>query len=466
METRGKILLADDNEELLELLGGSLQDEGFEVKLAKNGAEALKILEEEDFDLILTDVVMHNVSGKELLEKVQETKEYISVILMTAYANIDDAVACMKYGAFHYLPKPVRLDEPKVMKLIEEAIEKTRLKKENKLLKEKLKQLEESKTLNIITVNQSMKNLLERLKKVALFDYPVLITGESGTGKELFARAIHELSPRKDKPFIAINCASISPEIMEAEFFGYKKGAFTGADKDKKGVIEEADGGTLFLDEIGEMPLNIQSKFLRFLQEKKIRRIGEAVEKTINVRIISATNRDLEKLVKEGKFRQDLYFRISNIKIHIPPLRERRDDIPALIYHFIEKFNKENAETKIIKGITPEALEILINYDWPGNVRELEGAVSSACIFANEYINVEDLPDYIIANSKNEFSFAYNEAKKTNEKKFMEKYLRMLLTITKGNITQAAKLAEIERQSLQKLLKKFKVNPEEFRKRK
>ena len=466
MEGKGKILLVDDNEELLELLGGSLEDEGFEVKLAKNGAEALKILEEEDFDLILTDVVMHNVSGKELLEKVQETKEHISVILMTAYANIDDAVACMKHGAFHYLPKPIRLDEPKVMKLIEEAIEKTRLKRENKLLKEKLKQLEESKVLNIITVNQSMKNLLERLKKVAMFDYPVLITGESGTGKELFARAIHELSPRKDKPFIAINCATISPEIMEAEFFGYKKGAFTGADKDKKGVIEEADGGTLFLDEIGEMPLNIQSKFLRFLQEKKIRRIGEAVEKYVNVRIISATNKDLEKLVKEGKFRQDLYFRISNIKIHIPPLRERKDDIPALIYHFIEKFNKENAETKIIKGITPEALETLINYDWPGNVRELEGAINSACIFASEYINVEDLPDYIIANSKNEFSFAYNEAKKTNEKKFMEKYLRMLLTITKGNITQAAKLAEIERQSLQKLLKKFGVNPEEFRKRK
>ncbi|HIE58385.1 MAG TPA: sigma-54-dependent Fis family transcriptional regulator [Persephonella sp.] len=466
MENRGKILLVDDNEELLELLGGSLQDEGFEVKLAKNGAEALKILEEEDFDLILTDVVMHNVSGKELLEKVQKTKDYISVILMTAYANIDDAVACMKDGAFHYLPKPVRLDEPKVMKLIEEAIEKTRLKKENKLLKERLKQLEESKILSIITVNHSMKNLLKNLKKVALFDYPVVITGESGTGKELFARAIHELSPRKDKPFIAINCASISPDIMEAEFFGYKKGAFTGADKDKKGVIEEADGGTLFLDEIGEMPLDIQSKFLRFLQEKKIRRIGEAVEKPIDVRIISATNRNLEDLVKEGKFRQDLYFRISSVKIHIPPLRERRDDIPVLIYHFIEKFNKENSKTKIIKGITPEALEILINYDWPGNVREIEGAINNACIFANEYINVKDLPNYIISNSKDEFSFAYNKAKKANEKEFMEKYLRMLLTITKGNITQAAKLAEIERQSLQKLLKKFKVNPEEFRKRK
>ena len=466
MENRGKILLVDDNEELLELLGGSLQDEGFEVKLAKNGAEALKILEEEDFDLILTDVVMHNVSGKELLEKVKEKKGYISVILMTAYANIDDAVACMKNGAFHYLPKPVRLDEPKVMKLIEEAIEKTRLKKENILLKEKLKQLEENKVSQIITVNKSMKNLLERLKKVALFDYPVLITGESGTGKELFAKAIHQLSPRKDKPFIAINCASISPEIMEAEFFGYKKGAFTGADKDKKGVIEEANGGTLFLDEIGELPLNIQSKFLRFLQEKKIRRIGEALEKPVDVRIISATNKDLEKLVKEGKFREDLYFRISNIKIHIPPLRERKDDIPALVYHFIEKFNKENADTKIIKGITPEALEMLINYDWKGNVRELEASIKSACIFADEYINVEDLPEHIITNSKKEFTFAYNEAKKANEKKFMEKYLRMLLTITNGNITHAAKLAEIERQSLQKLLKKFEVNPEEFRKRK
>jgi len=214
------------------------------------------------------------------------------------------------------------------------------------------------------------------------------------------------------------------------------------------------------------MPLDIQSKFLRFLQEKKIRRIGEAVEKPIDVRIISATNRNLEDLVKEGKFRQDLYFRISSVKIHIPPLRERRDDIPVLIYHFIEKFNKENSKTKIIKGITPEALEILINYDWPGNVREIEGAINNACIFANEYINVEDLPNYIISNSKDEFSFAYNKAKKANEKEFMEKYLRMLLTITKGNITQAAKLAEIERQSLQKLLKKFKVNPEEFRKRK
>jgi len=380
---------------------------------------------------------------------------------MTAYGTIQNAVECMKEGAFHYLTKPIDFNDPAVWKLIQEAVEKAQILKENQRLKEEL-EVVKAEVDFIITRNPLMQNIIEFIKKIALFDNTVLVYGESGVGKELIAKAIHKLSPRKDKPFIPVNCANISPDLMEAEFFGYKKGAFTGADKDSAGLIEKANGGTLFLDEIGEIPYDMQAKFLRFLETKEIRRIGEEKPRKIDVRIVAATNRNLEEMVKRGEFREDLYFRIGGFKIEIPPLRERKDDIPLLVEYFIQKFNEKY--NRDVKGITPQALKILVEYDWPGNVRQLENMIYKACMLTEpgQPIDVKNIDPEIKGDS--EFPLSYSEAKKQYMEKFMKKYLSVLLSMTNGNISKAARMANIERQSLQKLLKKYNVDPAKYRK--
>ncbi len=462
---KGSILIVDDEEDILDTFSIILEDEGFQVDTSSNPEEALKKLKEKSYDLVLSDMRMPGMTGEKFLEEMRKFNSFTSFIVMTAYGTIENAVACMKKGAFHYLSKPIDFNDPSIWNLIKEAVEKAKILKENIKLKEEIKLLRSNVDF-IITKNQEMIEILNFIKKIAQLDITVLITGESGVGKELFAKAIHRLSPRKDKPFIAINCANISPEIMEAEFFGYRKGAFTGATENRKGIFELANGGTVFLDEIGEIPLDIQSKFLRFLQEKEIRRIGEDRSIKVDVRIITATNKNLKKLVQEGKFREDLYYRIEGIKIRIPPLRERKEDIPLLANYFVQKFNeKYNAS---VKGITPEAMEVLINYQWEGNVRQLENTIYKACIVTgnNEYIDVEHLDrDILSSETKKDFIFDYNKAKEKQMKKFMRSYLTILLSLTDGNISKAARLANIERQSLQKLIKKYQINPEEFRKR-
>ena len=464
---KGKILIVDDEEEILDSFSLVLEDEGYYVETTSDPKKGLILAKEKDFDLILSDMRMPQMSGEQFLEELRKFNKHTSFIVMTAYGTIDNAVSCMKKGAFHYLSKPIDFYDPSFWNLIEEAVEKSKLLKENEKLK---KEIEHLKSLEnpyfILTQNPKMQQLLEYAKKIAQTDLTVLITGESGVGKELFARAIHEFSPRRDKPFIAINCANITPSLMESEFFGYKKGAFTGADKDSKGVIEKANGGTLFLDEIGELPLEIQSKFLRFLQEKEIRRIGDENPIKVDVRIIAATNRDLKQMVKEGKFREDLYYRIETIKIKIPPLRERKEDIPLLANYFIQKFSKSYG--KKIKGLTKEALEVLMNQKWEGNVRQLENVINAACIIAddNGYIDVFHLNSEALAegeNTDNEFILDYNKAKEKFLYSFMQKYLGTLLTMTSGNISKAAQLANIERQSLQKLLKRYNVDPSKYR---
>ncbi len=462
MAEKGKILIVDDEEEILELFKDILEEEGYTVFTANNPQLALDILRNEDFDLILSDMRMPNLSGEEFLEIVRKINDYTTFVIMTAYGTIENAVSCTKKGAYDYLTKPIDFNDPKIWSVIEEGIKLAQIKKENKKLEKDLESVKgDSPVEYIITRNPKMKEVLKTINKAASFDFPVLIIGESGTGKELIARALHQLSPRRDKPFVAINCANIHPDIMEAEFFGYKKGAFTGADKDKEGIIEKADGGTLFLDEIGEMPLEVQSKLLRFLQEQEVRKIGDSKAKKVDVRIVAATNKDLKKMVEEGKFREDLYYRLEIVKLDIPPLRERKEDIPLLVEHFIKKYNREYGEK--VKGITPEALEFLINYDWEGNIRQLENVIKRAFVFADEYIDVKDLPDYITSIKKENFSFDYRKLKQTKLDEFMKGYLTILLTTTKGNVSQAARLANMERQSLQKLLKKYNVNPEEFR---
>ncbi|WP_457621996.1 sigma-54-dependent transcriptional regulator [Persephonella sp.] len=463
MEEKGRILIVDDEEDILQSFQIILEEEGYYVETTDDPREALERLKEKSFDLVMSDMRMPNMTGEEFLVELRKFNKVTSFIVMTAYGTIENAVRCMKEGAFHYISKPIDFNDPGVWKLIQEAVEKSQILQENIKLKIELESLRSDKN-PIITKSPLMLQTIEYIKRVAPLDLTVLIYGESGVGKELVAKAIHKLSTRSNKPFIPINCANISPDIMEAEFFGYKKGAFTGATEDRKGIIERANGGTLFLDEIGELPLDIQGKLLRFLQEKEIRRIGDDRAIYVDVRVIAATNKDLQKLVAEGKFREDLFYRIEGLKIHIPPLRERKEDIPVLVKNFIDKFNEKYGSN--IKGITSKAMEILLNYDWPGNIRQLENVVNKACVLASdsEYINENHIDPSIKFSVKQEFPLDYSQAKKIHMDRFMKTYLKVLLTMTEGNITQAAKLANIERQSLQKLLKKYNVNPSEFRK--
>ncbi|ACO03569.1 MULTISPECIES: sigma-54 dependent transcriptional regulator [Persephonella] len=460
---KGRILIVDDEVDILQSFQIILEEEGYYVETTDNPREALERLKEKSFDLVMSDMRMPNMTGEEFLIELRKFNKVTSFIVMTAYGTIENAVRCMKEGAFHYISKPIDFNDPGVWKLIQEAVEKSQILQENIRLKTELESLRSDKN-PILTKNPQMLQIIEYIKKVAPLDLTVLIYGESGVGKELVAKAIHNLSTRSDKPFIPINCANISPDIMEAEFFGYKKGSFTGATEDRKGIIERANGGTIFLDEIGELPLDIQGKLLRFLQEKEIRRIGDDRAIYVDVRVIAATNRDLQKLVSEGKFREDLFYRIEGLKIYIPPLRERKEDIPVLVKNFIDIFNEKYGGN--IKGITSKAMEILLNYDWPGNIRQLENVVNKACVLASdsEYINENHIDPSIKFSIKQEFPLEYSQAKKMHMDRFMKTYLKVLLTMTEGNITQAAKLANIERQSLQKLLKKYNVNPSEFRK--
>ncbi len=459
---KGKILIVDDEEDILHSFKVILEDEGYTVETISDPVEALEMLKNEDFDLVLSDMRMPKMTGEEFLINLRKFNRITTFIVMTAYGTIDNAVQCMKEGAFHYITKPVDFNDPAVWKLIEEAVEKAKILRENQRLRIEL-EISKSEIEFIITKNQLMKNVIDFIKKVSPFDNTVLIYGESGVGKELVARAIHQLSPRKNKPFIALNCANISGELMEAEFFGYKKGSFTGATEDKAGILEKADGGTVFLDEIGEIPYDLQAKFLRFLEEKEIRRIGDDKPIKLDVRVITATNRNLKKMVEEGKFRKDLYYRIGGFKIEIPPLRDRKDDIPLLVNHFIKKYNEKYG--KNIVGITPEALEVLVRYDWPGNVRQLESIISKAIILADDGQFIEETHlDPEVKISVEEFPLEYSKAKKSYTEKFMKTYLSVLLSITGGNISQAAKIAKIERQSLQKLLKKYRVDPSKYRK--
>ncbi|WP_293445244.1 sigma-54 dependent transcriptional regulator [Persephonella sp.] len=459
---KGKILIVDDEEDILHTFEVILEDEGYHVKTVSKAKKALEILKNEDFDLVLSDMRMPEMTGEEFLIQMRRFNKITSFIVMTAYGTIENAVRCMKEGAFHYITKPVDFNDPKVWKLIEEAVEKAKILKENQKLKYEL-EIKRSDIDFIITKNPTMLSIIEFVKKIAPFDNTVLIYGESGVGKELIAKGIHKLSPRKEKPFIPVNCANISTELMEAEFFGYKKGAFTGASEDKKGILEKANGGTVFLDEIGEIPFDIQAKFLRFLESKEIRRVGDEKPIKVDVRIVAATNRDLKKMIEEGQFREDLYYRIGGFKVEIPPLRERKDDIPILVKHFIDKYNKKY--NKNILGIKPDALETLIKYDWPGNIRQLESIVSKAVILADdgEFIKLEHL-DPEVKVVVEDFPLEYSKAKKSYTEKFMKTYLGVLLSITGGNISQAAKLAKIERQSLQKLLKKYQIDPSRYRK--
>lgn len=383
----GSILIVDDEKGQREILTTILQKEGYRIVDVPGGREALERLKEEEFDLILTDLKMQGMSGMELLENVLGEDPQQCIVMMTAHGTIDSAVEAMKKGAFDYLEKPLERDD--LLLTVQRAFERITLLRENRVL---LKKLEESQGIPaIIGEHPKIKEVFRIINKIAPTGSTVLIYGESGTGKELVARAIHERSARHDKPFFAINCAAIPETLMESELFGHEKGSFTGAGSREIGIFEAADKGTVFLDEIGELSVAMQAKLLRTIQEKEIRRVGGKVNIPIDVRIISATNRDLEGEIKKGHFRDDLYYRLNVIRLNLPPLRERGSDIATLADFFVRKYSAATGNRLL--GISKPALKILMNFSWPGNVRQLESIIERGVLMAeSDYIQAEDLP--------------------------------------------------------------------------
>ncbi len=380
------ICVIEDDSFQRALLVDFLKKKDYEVWDVEKGEDFFKLLPGKVPDVVLLDWRLPGMQGNEVLKRVKKEYPYIEVIVITAFGSIEQAVEAMKEGAFYYVTKPVDLNELDM--LIEKALEHQNLRKENEILREVIK--ERLPETPVVFESSAMKNVISIAKRVASTDATILITGESGTGKELIAEVIHSLSPRAGKPLVKVNIAAIPETLIESELFGHEKGAFTGADKRRIGKFESADKGTLFLDEIGELPISTQVKLLRFLQERTIERLGSNMPITLDVRIIAATNRNLETLVKEGKFREDLFYRLNVINLHIPPLRERREDIFPLAKHFLKHFSRKHG--KNIKDFTKEAWDFLLSYDFPGNVRELQNLIERACVLANtEFITLKDL---------------------------------------------------------------------------
>ena len=382
-----KILIVDDDPGHLTTLKTITKSWGYTVETANDGVVAVDMVKSGPVDLILMDVRMTNMSGIEALGQIKDYNPSIPVIIMTAYSSVESAVEALKSGAYDYLIKPLDFE---VLKLtIERASDHAGLKEENRALKEHLRS--DYDIANIIGRSQPMKKLLDMMSMVAPSEATVLITGESGTGKELIARSLHFNSPRKEKPLVVVNCASIAETLLESELFGHEKGAFTGADKRREGRFMQANHGTIFLDEIGETSPTMQAKLLRVLQEKEVQRVGSEETIKVNVRIVAATNRNLEADVAKGRFREDLFYRLNVMNVNVPPLKERQEDIPLLAQHFLEKFADKNRKT--VKGFVPLAVDMLLNYDWPGNVRELENAIERAVILlTGEHITEKQLP--------------------------------------------------------------------------
>jgi len=382
---KDKILVADDEQSMREFLDIMLKKEGYKVSLASNGEEVAKLVENDLFDLVLMDIRMPKLDGISALKKIKANTPETIVIMITAYASADTAIKAMKEGAYDYITKPFKVEEIKL--IIKNALEKKNLQKENILLKQAVR--DRFHFGNIIGQSPKMVALYDLLEKVSPTKTNILVTGESGTGKELVAKAIHYNSPRKEKPFVTLNCGAIPESLIESELFGHMKGAFTDAIATKKGLFEVADEGTIFLDEISELPLLMQVKLLRVLQDKEFKRVGGTEDIRVDVRIIAATNKELEEAVKEKRFREDLFYRLNVIQIKLPPLRDRREDIQTLANHFLKKYSQELS--KNILKISPEALQILLNYEYPGNVRELQNIIERA-------VALESSPDLTAHN--------------------------------------------------------------------
>lgn len=442
------ILLIEDEKNQRVLLRKLLEKENYKVAEAENGKEAIKLFSQADFDLVLLDQRLPDINGIEVLKNLKESNPIIPVIILTAYANVKDAVDAMKQGAFHYLTKPVEIDE--LLLVLKKAQENLYLRRENEELRKALKEKYEYK--NLIATSGKMQEMMSLVYKAAGSDANVLISGESGTGKELIAGAVHNLSKRKDHHFVPIHLAALPETLMEAELFGHEKGAFTGADKRRIGKFEFAAGGTIFLDEIGELPQSIQVKLLRVLQEKKITRLGSNELIPVDVRIITATNKDIEDEIKQSRFRDDLYYRLNVIRIQLPALRERKEDIPLLVDHFIRIYAKR--ENKNIKGITDSAMKDLMRYNFPGNVRELENIIERAVVFSKEeFLQKENLPNLSAAKIKDLAKGKLNDVVDKIEKEMIE----LALKNNEWNQTKAASELGISERVLRYKMKNLHI---------
>ncbi len=443
-----KILVVDDESIYRTVLYNALAERGFDVKIAVSGEEALEELENEEFDIIITDMKLKGaIDGLELLKRARELNNS-SVLIITAYGEIKTAVEVMQYGAFNYITKPFDIDL--ILHNIHLMIEQRKILAENKYLHNELSKAYGFK--EIVGNSKKMQQVMDMIQRVTFSDITVLINGESGTGKELLARAIHYTGKRKDRKFIAINCATLSESLLESTLFGHKKGAFTGAINDKKGFFEEADSGTLFMDEISDIPNSVQAKILRTLQEGEIVRVGDTVLKKVNVRIIAATNQDLFQKVREGKFREDLYYRLNVFNIKLPPLRERKEDIPLLVKHFIDKYNRK--EDKQVKGISPRVEQEFYHYNWPGNVRELENIIERAVVLCKgSVISVRCLPGSLVPEKEDVpvIEIPIGSSFKEAEKKILLKTLQK----TKWNKKEAAKILGISLRKIEYRIKEW-----------
>lgn len=451
-----KLLIVDDEQDALELMKELFVQHGYDVFTATNGLEALRLLPDAEPDIIISDLVMPEMDGMKLLEIVHEKYPNIIIIMMTAHGTIETAVEAMKKGAKDYIMKPLRLDE--LLAKVENFSQIKSLQKENEILREKLER--KFHFQNIIGKNKKMLEIFELIKDIAQTSSTVLIRGESGTGKELIANSIHFNSERAKKPFIKVNCAVLNENLLESELFGHVKGAFTGAIKDKIGRFEMANHGTIFLDEIGDISPNMQLKLLRVLQEGEFERVGGTDTIKVDVRVIAATNKNLEEAMRKGEFRQDLYYRLNVIPIFVPPLRERRDDIPLLVDYFIDRFS--TLFNKTIRGISEEALQALINYDWPGNIRELENVIERAIVLIkNDIISTKDLPDYIQSVPRTMTTTAVN-SENGSLQSMVEAYEKQLILDAlerhNHNKLQTAKALGLHRSTFMSKLKKYGIS--------
>lgn len=455
MDKKNCILVVDDDSAHRTMLQTLLSGWGYTIFEADDGTSAIEQVHGQPFDLILMDIRMIKISGLEALTAIRAYNPAIPVVLMTAYASVETAVEALKSGAYDYLPKPLNFDELKIT--IERAMDHSGLKEENRLLRESLDTQFDSQ--DIIGRSSSMAKVLEIVAQVAPSDATVLITGESGTGKEIVAGAIHHNSLRKNGPYIKINCAAITETLLESELFGHEKGAFTGAYKRKEGRFQQAHGGSLFLDEISEMSTAMQAKLLRVIQEREITRVGGEEVINVDVRVMAATNKELMEEIESGRFREDLYYRLNVVSVNIPPLRDRREDIPLLAQHFLKMFSKKN--NREIKGFTPQAMDNLLKYGWPGNVRELMNAVERGVVLAQtEYLDERALS----VTAKEEFEAEMISKNGIPGDIPLDEIERVAilkaLDLAEGNKSEAARRLGITRQTLLKKLKKYGVSPE------
>ena len=446
------ILLVDDEAINIQNVGHFLEHQGFQVTTATSGNEALEQLSLSHFDLVITDLKMGDVDGVQVMKTAKELHPEIEVIIVTGYATVNSAVDAMAQGAFYYLPKPIKLKE--LHALVLKATEKTLLRREVSRLKQRIKA--QQGTTQFIGQNPAILELKDSIAHFAQLDCNILISGETGTGKELVARTIYELSPRANKRFLPINCGAMTEELMVNELFGHEKDAYTDAGGLRNGLLESANGGVVLFDEIGEMPLSMQVKLLRVLQDKKIIRVGGTKEIPIDVRLLAATNRDLKEEVQKGTFRQDLYYRLNVINLHIPPLRDRKDDIPLLVNYFLAKYSLPNRKNK---NVSPEALRRLQDYDYPGNARELENIIERALALCDDSeIQVRHLPSDLYSSQHFHLPTIHAGRPSKSLEENEREYILSILKSVDGNKTKAAKIIGIDRVSLWRKLKKYEKN--------